>query len=38
MLYLVPGLYKLLARNTSSPDVVARKIKALEDRLHIGER
>jgi multidrug efflux pump len=36
-LYLVPGLYKLLARNTSSPDVVARKIKALEDRLDIGE-
>jgi multidrug efflux pump len=32
-LYLVPGLYKLLARNTASPETISRQIKALENRL-----
>lgn len=30
-LYLVPGLYKLLAKNTTPPDRVAREIAALEE-------
>ena len=29
-LYMVPGLYKLLARNTNSPEAVARQIRALQ--------
>jgi multidrug efflux pump len=32
-LYLVPGLYKLLARNTSSPETIARRIEALRKRV-----
>jgi multidrug efflux pump len=34
-LYLVPGLYKLLARNTSSPESIARKVADLQRRLGI---
>lgn len=34
-LYLVPGLYKLLARNTSSPETIARKVADLQRTLGI---
>ncbi len=30
-LYMVPGLYKLIARNTGSPERLARELKALQD-------
>jgi len=37
-LYLVPGLYKLLARHTASPEAIARKIAALQQHTAEGER
>jgi len=30
-LYMVPGLYKLIARNTSSPESLARELKAMQE-------
>jgi multidrug efflux pump len=30
-LYMVPGLYKLIAKNTSSPESLARELKAMQD-------
>jgi multidrug efflux pump len=36
-LYLVPGLYRLIAAGTSSPQAVAREIAALERLQHASE-